>query len=81
VRSDNLNTLPADLPVPFDDGSCDHLAGMRMPTFSTQTTEYQQEMVERLHIPFLKTSNIQLIEFPKSRLGEKSLARLLRLTL
>lgn len=27
----DLHTLPADLPVPRDDGACDHLGGMRLP--------------------------------------------------
>ena len=120
----NLMQLPADLPVPEDDGACDHLTGMAVPAvalpstaggavsladtasartvvyvyprtgqpgrpgpvgwddipgargctpqscafrdhhaellalgakvygLSTQTTDYQQEMVERLHLPF-----------------------------
>lgn len=122
-RSDNLYALPPDLPVPEDDGACDHLAGTRLPSvplpstrggavdlsqvpgravvyiyprtgqpdkdlpggwndipgargctpqscafrdhhaelaalgatvygLSTQTTEYQQEMAKRLHLPF-----------------------------
>lgn len=28
----DLHTLPADLPVPTDDGACDHLPGMRLPS-------------------------------------------------
>jgi len=31
-RSDNVYELPADLPVPVDDGACAHLAGMRLPS-------------------------------------------------
>jgi peroxiredoxin len=30
-RSDDLYALPARLPVPVDDGACDHLAGLAMP--------------------------------------------------
>ena len=30
--------LPADLPVPADDGLCDHLAGARMPAVSLPST-------------------------------------------
>ena len=123
ARTDDLYRLPADLPVPVDDGACDHLVGMRVPPIalgstsgrvvrlsdlpgrtvvycyhrtgepdrdpppgwneipgargctpqscgfrdhygelrnlgvavfglSTQTTDYQREMTERLHIPF-----------------------------
>ena len=123
ARTDNIYALPKDLPVPTDDGACDHLTGMRVPSvpllstagrvvdpaslpgrtvlycyprtgrpdveppkgwneipgargctpqscafrdhfkelqalgagvfgLSTQTTEYQQEAVRRLHLPF-----------------------------
>lgn len=123
ARTDDIYKLPDDLPVPVDDGACDHLPGMRWPAIalastaggtvdlsrmagrsvvyvypmtgrpdrptpegweaipgargctpqscafrdhhaelaalgarvfglSVQTTEYQQEMVERLHLPF-----------------------------
>ena len=131
-RSDNLMQIPANLPVPLDDGACDHLPGMQVPSFplqsttgrtvnlaaaasgrvivyayprtgtpdkevpanwneipgargctpqscsmrdhykevkalgaeifglSTQTTEYQKEMVERLHLPFEVLSDVDL---------------------
>jgi len=123
-KFDPSQALPANLPVPVDDGACDHLPGLAVPSiklrstkggwvdlsavksprvvvycyprtgvpgqpllpgwdaipgargctpetcafrdhhedlqtlgaevfgFSTQTTEYQKEMVERLHVPF-----------------------------
>jgi peroxiredoxin len=38
VRSDNLYELPKDLPVPQDDGACDHLAGMKLPPVALQST-------------------------------------------
>jgi peroxiredoxin len=131
ARSDNLHELPADLPVPVDDGACDHLDGMALPSvplrstagrtvdlahlpgttvvyiyprtgrpdveppkgwndipgargctpqscafrdhyrelqalgarvfgLSTQTTDYQQEAVERLHLPFELLSDVDL---------------------
>jgi len=31
-------TLPPDLPVPVDDGACQHLPGMRVPPVSLQST-------------------------------------------
>lgn len=31
--------LPADLPTPVDDGACDHLQGMRMPSVSLRSTK------------------------------------------
>ncbi|MDP2241499.1 MAG: peroxiredoxin [Burkholderiales bacterium] len=37
-RSDNVNELPADLPVPVDDGACDHLKGMRLPAVMLAST-------------------------------------------
>jgi peroxiredoxin len=131
-RSDNLMQIPPNLPVPLDDGACDHLPGMQVPSLplqsttgrtvnlaagasgrvivyayprtgtpdkevpanwneipgargctpqscsmrdhykevkalgaeifglSTQTTEYQKEMVERLHLPFEVLSDVDL---------------------
>jgi peroxiredoxin len=37
-RSDNLYALPPDLPVPLDDGSCDHLPGLLWPSVSLLST-------------------------------------------
>ena len=34
----NLLELPADLPVPEDDGTCSHLQGMRIPAISLNST-------------------------------------------
>lgn len=38
ARSDNLYELPKDLPVPVDDGACDHLLGMRLPSAPLRST-------------------------------------------
>src|SRR5688572_27043032 len=38
-RADNVYQLPADLPVPQDDGACDHLTGMRMPKVLHRATD------------------------------------------
>lgn len=35
----NLLELPADLPVPTDDGACDHLPGMRLPSLALPATD------------------------------------------
>ena len=35
----NLLELPADLPVPVDDGACDHLPGMRLPSMALPATD------------------------------------------
>jgi peroxiredoxin len=37
-RSDNLHTLPADLPIPIDDGACDHLVGLTVPPLLLHAT-------------------------------------------
>ncbi len=37
-RTDNLYELPADLPVPVDDGACNHLWGMRLPSVPLMST-------------------------------------------
>jgi peroxiredoxin len=34
----DLGTLPADLPVPVDDGACDHLVGMSVPPIALPST-------------------------------------------
>ena len=38
MRSDNLHELPKDLPVPQDDGACDHLAGMKLSRIALPST-------------------------------------------
>jgi len=38
MRSDNLYELPKDLPVPQDDGACDHLTGMKLPAIALRST-------------------------------------------
>jgi peroxiredoxin len=38
MRSDNLYELPKDLPVPQDDGACDHLVGAKLPPIALLST-------------------------------------------
>src|SRR5215468_3007097 len=38
MRSDDLYSLPPDLPIPVDDGSCDHLAGLLWPSVPLRST-------------------------------------------
>ena len=38
MRSDNLYQLPKNLPVPQDDGACDHLTGMKLPSIVLPST-------------------------------------------
>lgn len=35
-ESNDLRSLPVDLPVPRDDGSCDHLLDLEMPELFPQ---------------------------------------------
>ena len=37
-RADDLHRLPDDLPVPVDDGACDHLPGTRLPPVELAST-------------------------------------------
>lgn len=34
----SLNELPQDLPIPIDDGACDHLVGTHLPDLALSTT-------------------------------------------
>jgi len=38
ARSDNIYQLPDDLPVPVDDGACEHLPGMNLPSVPLRAT-------------------------------------------
>ena len=38
MRADNLYSLPENLPVPEDDGACDHLRGSMHPTIHLRAT-------------------------------------------
>jgi len=38
ARSDNVYELPEDIPVPTDDGACDHLPDMEVPSISLKST-------------------------------------------
>ena len=38
TRSDDLYALPEGLPVPVDDGACDHLPGLELPPISLPST-------------------------------------------
>ena len=44
----NLLQLPADLPVPVDDGACDHLPGMRLPSVTLPATDGSMVDLSRL---------------------------------
>ena len=48
VSTHNPNILPADLPVPEDDGAARHLAGMRLPSIALAATDGTQVDLARL---------------------------------
>lgn len=48
ARSDDLHQLPADLPIPSDDGAASHLVGMTLPDIDLQSTSGKVINVARL---------------------------------
>jgi len=48
MRSDNVYELPKNLPVPQDDGACDHLAGMTLPPIGLPSTRGRVVDLSRL---------------------------------
>jgi peroxiredoxin len=46
---DNIYALPNDLPIPIDDGACDHLVGMMLPSVPLRATS--GEMVDLSALP------------------------------
>jgi peroxiredoxin len=47
-RPDDLHSLPPDLPVPVDDGACDHLPGAALPPVELSTTAGRRIRLDRL---------------------------------
>ncbi len=47
-RADDVNVLPADLPVPVDDGACAHLRGMHLPPVTLTSTGGRRISLARL---------------------------------
>lgn len=45
---DVIFTIPTDLPIPLDDGACDHLENMRIPNVSLWSTDDQEINLSRL---------------------------------
>ena len=44
----NLNQLPNDLPIPKDDGSTNHLKGMRLPSIALMATNGQSIVLDEI---------------------------------
>ena len=49
TRIDELQALPPDLPVPVDDGACDHLPGLRLSSAPLAATD--GEVVDLARLP------------------------------
>ena len=53
TRSDDLYALPADLPVPVDDGACDHLPGLPLPDVALKSTRGREVSLPKLEADWL----------------------------
>ena len=42
----SFHPLPADLPVPVDDGACDHLAGLAVPALELESSQGPVDLAE-----------------------------------
>ena len=47
-RKDNIYELPKDLPVPRDDGACNHLVGIKVPSLLLTSTAGREVDLSRL---------------------------------
>ena len=47
-KANDYSTLPEDLPVPEDDGACDHLPGMSLPDLSLPATDGSEIRISQL---------------------------------
>jgi len=47
--TNNLNVLPDNLPVPIDDGACDHLLGLKLPDMTLLATSGEQINLSKLN--------------------------------
>ncbi len=48
MAREDLSTLPADLPVPVDDGAALHLPGQRLPALRLASTAGRQVQLDAL---------------------------------
>jgi len=53
MRTDNLYELPQDLPIPQDDGACDHLRGLSLPSLVLSATSGERVDLSRRGKPWL----------------------------
>jgi peroxiredoxin len=48
-QSNSLMQIPANLPVPLDDGACDHLPGMQVPSLALRSTKGRMVNLAEIH--------------------------------
>jgi peroxiredoxin len=53
TRSDDLYSLPADLPVPVDDGACAHLPGLPLPDIALKSTRGREISLPKVDADWL----------------------------
>jgi peroxiredoxin len=53
IRSDNLYNLPNNLPIPIDDGACDHLTGKTLPSILLNSTNFDPIDLSKISNPFI----------------------------
>jgi len=52
MRNDDLYSVPAGLPVPVDDGGCDHLRGMAVPAIALWSTGGRAVRLDQVDTPW-----------------------------
>ncbi len=63
----SLQKLPDNLPVPEDDGACDHLAGLRLPQITLPATDGTRLDLDGL------TGRVALYVYPMTGTAEQAL--------
>jgi peroxiredoxin len=53
MRSDDLYSLPPDLPVPTDDGACRHLRGAAVPPIALPSTRGRLVRLDQVDVPWV----------------------------
>jgi peroxiredoxin len=66
-QPDSFMQLPANLPVPLDDGACDHLQGMKVPSIALRSTKGRMVNVS-------EPSNERIIVYAYPRTGQPGTA-------
>ena len=68
-KRDDLTILPANLPVPVDDGAADHMLGSRVPDIALRATDGRE-----LSLAAIRGNRVVVYAYPRTgRPGESSL--------